>query len=72
MLWRYRSFSIFKMAAVRHFGFSFFFLILCRRHLGGPICIAMPSFIKIAHGAEILYLTFFKMIFFKFDFLNSW
>jgi len=34
--WRYRNFSIFKMAAVRHLGFSFFLKFLVSRHVGRP------------------------------------
>jgi len=58
---RYRDFSIFKMATVRHLGF-WIFLNFWFSKWRGQRCIIIPNFIKIGRTAtEILPLTFFKM-----------
>ena len=56
---RYRNFSIFKMAAVRHLGFLNCWFPF---RLRGLRYIIVPNFIKISQtAADILHITFFKM-----------
>jgi len=58
---RYRKFSIFKMATIRHVGF-WKFKFLVNRHIVGLMFIAIPNFTKISKTvAEISHLTIFKM-----------
>jgi len=62
--------SVFKMAAFRILDFKILKFLVARQ-IRGLMCIVVRNFIKIGRtAAEILHLTFFKMVAVRHLFLN--